>query len=621
MKETFADLKKVYPEMPAACDQAFMRTIYSVQEKQRVGGVFHPARRIAILVALMLALTCAAGAAFYPQIISWFSNRYGQEWGSWMEDGNIALPDASVEVNGAVFTVDEVLVRGRGLYILGHIKAEPGHIVIEQECSITDPFGYSVHHGGIAPEGTPTIAERAAEDGSSLHFVSCDLVGIGINGGTILQTNNWGYSVKTQTDGSIMFSMEIEDGIVVEPGKEYTLVLQAKTYGLHQDGSLNYADLTEKTLSVTTVPEIILQTDSEDVTNSVTADVGVDSVITDAAPTTEPTIVVPDEYTRTGTLPVYCAVDRNLIPVVAPEWINASGIKERTEFTGKNGYKSVNVVFNNEAVLSWDAMSLNYNAYIGTEEIIGELEFGEKVSTVSPKPTLANAASGLARWMLVGWPGTDVIYVLENESLTNISLEEAKRHTDELLASLGLEGYVCYDAIDMSLGRIQEMGARWNMLIAEGRFPDNPQYDYSQATTDDEGYYLRYYRNGNDSALGGMFHADVYVTATGFAYINICDMYANGTVYSTPASLIDYSTVVDALPAELATARHPLTLENIVSVRLTWCPVRSDSSGDGMLLTPVWVINFNASGDEQGATGRYAIFDAIDGHLIDGNWM
>ena len=173
----------------------------------------------------------------------------------------------------------------------------------------------------------------------------------------------------------------------------------------------------------------------------------------------------------------------------------------------------------------------------------------------------------------------------------------------------------------MSLGRIQEMGTRWNMLIAEGRFPDNPQYDYSQATTDDEGYYLRYYRNGNDSALGGMFHADVYVTATGFAYINICDMYANGTVYSTPASLIDYSTVVDALPAELATARHPLTLENIVSVRLTWCPVRSDSSGDGMLLTPVWVINFNASGDEQGATGRYAIFDAIDGHLIDGNWM
>lgn len=41
----------------------------------------------------------------------------------------------------------------------------------------------------------------------------------------------------------------------------------------------------------------------------------------------------------------------------------------------------------------------------------------------------------------------------------------------------------------------------------------------------------------------------------------------------------------------------------------------------GMLLTPVWVINFNAGGDEQGATGRYAIFDAIDGHLIDGNWM
>lgn len=80
-------------------------------------------------------------------------------------------------------------------------------------------------------------------------------------------------------------------------------------------------------------------------------------------------------------------------------------------------------------------------------------------------------------------------------------------------------------------------------------------------------------------------------------------------------------TVVDSLTVELSAARYPLTRENVVSVRLTWCPVRSDASRDGMLLAPVWVINFNASGDEQGGTGLYAIFDAIDGHLIDGNWM
>ena len=620
MKETFADLKKVYPEMPAACDQALMNTVYSLPEKQRVVA-FRPVRRIAILVAVMMALTGVACAAFYPQIISWFSNRYGREWGSWMEEGSVALPDSSVEVNGAVFTIDEVLARGRGLYVLGHINAEPGHILIEQEGNVTDPFGYDIHHGETAPEGMPTITQKAAEDGSSLHYVGCDLVGVGVNGGAILQPGVWGYGVKVQKDGSIVFSMEVEDGIVVEPGKEYTLVLQAKSYGLLQDGSINYDDLTEKTWNFTVVPELIQQTASEGVRHTETEDDAVDATPSATAAGAEPTIIVPEEYTRTGTLPVYSAVDRDFLPVVMPEWFNTSGVNEQTEWTGKNNYRSVSVIFNDEAQLGWDATALNYNTYRGTVETISELEYGEKVASVKPKPTMANAASSLARWMLVGWPGSDEVYSLEQETLTDISLEEAKQRTEDLLKLLGMDGYVCYEAIDMNLGRIQDMGSKWNMLIAEGRFPGNPQYDYSQATVEDEGYYLRYYRNGNDSELGGMFHADVYVTAAGFAYINICDLYANGDVYATPAALLDWHTVADSLPAELPNARYPLTLEKVVSVRLTWCPVRSDASKDGMVLTPAWVINFNASGDEQGGNGLYAIFDAIDGHLIDGNWM
>lgn len=141
MKETFDNLQSVFPEMPKACQEAMLNTAYSVQEKQRKHSL-HPAWRFTILIAAMLAVTITAGAAFFPRIISWFTQYDGQEYGAWMEKGAVALPEAFIEQDSAAFTVDEVLTNGCGLYVLGIIKASDGYVIVDSECSAQEPCLY-----------------------------------------------------------------------------------------------------------------------------------------------------------------------------------------------------------------------------------------------------------------------------------------------------------------------------------------------------------------------------------------------------------------------------------------------------------------------------------------------
>jgi len=331
----------------------------------------------------------------------------------------------------------------------------------------------------------------------------------------------------------------------------------------------------------------------------------------------EPLVTVPDEYTATGTLPVYAAHERDFSGLVQPEWFNPSGIARQE--TGKKGRQTV--FFNDEAQLDWDADSLYYNAYHGVDEFEYELaKNGEKYTEQLPKPTLANAAGSLASWMLFGWPETNEVYALEKQSLTHISLEEAKTMAEKLLNDLGLSGYRCEAAIDMDLKRIQTMGDKWNDLIDRGVMLNNHRQDYTQATTEDEGYLLKYNRFGRDSDLAGMFHADLYVTAKGFVSVNLYDMYAVGEKLHTPQKLMSWQEAAKTLPTELKESRSALILDEIKSVSLNWCPVRHKEAKSGMAFTPAWIFNFNCDNDEQNSDHYYAVFDAQDGRLIDSNW-
>ena len=103
MKETFDQLKQIFPPMPEACDRALTAAVQSVTERRekpapRLG-------RLALLAACMLAVTGVAAAALYPQIVTLFSGRFGQAYGAWMAQGSVAAPQAGVTCGGAVFTV------------------------------------------------------------------------------------------------------------------------------------------------------------------------------------------------------------------------------------------------------------------------------------------------------------------------------------------------------------------------------------------------------------------------------------------------------------------------------------------------------------------------------------
>jgi len=334
-------------------------------------------------------------------------------------------------------------------------------------------------------------------------------------------------------------------------------------------------------------------------------------LLTAACAFAEPVIIMPEMENP----PVYTAIPRDFTRTVTPEMFNASGIVK----TVKGRHNTYTVTFADEARLDCHREALYYNEYSGEVEQTYETETGEKVTETLPKPTTASAASSLAGWMTFGWPETGEIYPLENESLTHITLDEAKKHAEALLAALGMEGYVCETALDMTLERILTMSEKWGELLDSGKLVSSYRFDCSGATTEDEGYLLRYRRFGTESDLSGQFYADFYVTAKGFATISITDQYAMGEVISIPETLVGWQEAADSLIKELADSRMQPEFREVLSARLAWCPVRDRQSETGMAFTPAWVLLFSAEHDGR-IDEMHGIFNAVNGKFITGVW-
>ena len=60
-------------------------------------------------------------------------------------------------------------------------------------------------------------------------------------------------------DGSFVYTMEVEDGMVVEPGSTYTLTLCATVWAAGEDGALDPGTQAEQTFSVTVAPQPVSQ--------------------------------------------------------------------------------------------------------------------------------------------------------------------------------------------------------------------------------------------------------------------------------------------------------------------------------------------------------------------------
>lgn len=608
------DLQKVFPEVPASCSRVLMDTAGSLKEESEMkrGYSPRPTTRFALVLALVIiSMMGVALAAFYPQITGFFGFHYGKDTQAWLEQGDIALPADSVQVEGVTFTLEEVAYRNHGLYGLVTITPSDGVVLLSEDSNVGDAYGYAVHYGDKAPEGTITIQEKAAQDGSAIKHVGFYLDKIGVNGGALLEPNGWGCGVYPQRDGSIQILFEVEDGIAISEGDTYTMQMTALVRNVSPDGVVDYENPINQTWAVKIKPEPFAEVvgtpaDAAKAPATIAPSVG--------NTTAEMQIIVPDKYTANGTLPVYKATERDFSQSMDYSWFNQSGVAEETLDPRHVGGM---VDFNDGGHLDWGSYYLYYNTYDGTYEAVSELADGGTFTETLPKNALTSDISSIASWMVMGFPGTGEVYALEHTQLSTISLDEAKAQAEALMAKLGVTGYTCTAALDMGVERIHKMGAMYNAAIDSGVMYTNAfRYDYSTAISADEGYYLCYHKFGTDGDMAGQFEAVFYVTADGIKSINLRDAYEQGDVIHTPAKLVDASIVAAALPGEMADSRYPEELKQITCATLTWMPVRADK-GDGMVMTPVWVLSYLTAEGEQQGYESWAVFDAIDGSLID----
>lgn len=608
------DLQKVFPEIPASCSRVLMDTAGSLKEESEMKRGYSPRPTTRLALVLALVIICMMGvalAAFYPQITEAFGRHYGEDTQAWLEQGDIALPADSVQVEGVTYTLEEVAYRNHGLYGLVTITPGNGVVLLSEDCNVGDAYGYAVHYGDKAPDGTISIQEKAAQDGSIIKHVGFYLDKIGVNGGALLEPNGWGCGVYPQRDGSIQILFEVEDGIAITEGESYTIQMTAIVRNVSPEGVVDSANSVRQEWTVTIKPEPyaeVVGTPAAATEAPVVSAASVDNAAT------EMKVIVPDAYTANGTLPVYEAAERDFSQAMDYTWFNQSGVAKEVLDTRHIGGS---VDFNDEGHLDWGSYNIHYNTYDGTYEAVGEMEDGTSFTETLDKLAMPSEVNTIASWMMFGFPGTNEVYTLENTQLSTISLDEAKAQAEVLMAKLGMTGYTCTTALDMGVERIHQMGALYNAAIDSGMLSTNAfHYDYAAATTADEGYYLCYHKFGNDGDIAGQFEAVFYVTADGIKSINLRDAYEQGDVIHTPEKLVDASTVAAALPGEMADSRYPEELKQITRATLTWMPVRADK-GDGMVMSPVWVLSYLTDEGEQQGYECWAVFDAIDGSLID----
>ncbi len=613
------DLQKVFPEIPASCSRVLMDTAGSLKEEREMKRC-HTPRFALVLVLVAISMMSVALAEFYPQIAEAFGRRYGKDTQAWLEKGDIALPAESIQVEGITFTLDEVVYRNQGLYGMGTITPSEGVVLLDEDSKLSHAYGYAVHYGDEAPEGAISIQDKAAQDGSTIKQVRFNLEKIGVNGGAMLKPGVWGLGAYPQRDGSIQFLFEVSDGQAISEGETYTIQMTAIVRSVSPEGVVDYENPTRQEWSVEIKPKPF-----SEVVGTPAAPmeaVATEAVTTEAPVTTESPvnieegmqISVPAEYTANGTLPVYEAKARDFSKGLDYTWFNQSGVAKETLDARHIGGM---VDFNDGGHLDWSSYTFFYEVYDGTYEATSQRVDGTTVTKTRPKLAMTSDVNSIASWMVFGFPGTDKVYTLERTQLTNISLDEAKEKAETLMQQLGMTGYTCTTALDMSVERIREMGGLLNEQIDNGNFSTNSfRYDYNTATIADEGYHLRYHKFGTEGDIAGEFAAMFYVTADGIKSINLRDAYEQGDIVRIPAALVGVETVAAALPAEIADSRYPEELKQITRATLTWMPVRADK-GDSMVMTPVWALSYLTAESQQQGYECWAVFDAIDGTLLD----
>ncbi len=562
-------------------------------------------RKISLALVLCIVLgiaiigtACALLAS--SQVADFFRQYWGKDMGDWLEDGKIAQVGESVTVGDVVFTLDEVVYRDRGIYGVGTARAVGSNNVLVPMDMADDWATWSRKEEGKA------LISLAATTNGKIIMVNCIPDRIGVDEGTMLTVNAGVYNVRND-DGSITFSFETS-GYALEDGTTYQVTLDYETAELGTDGNQVEGSLKLQSGTVSFMPVMMAErTNQPEITASVTESIPQDGY----------EIIVPDEYRETGTIPYYQAVENDFSTIVRPEWFNQSGILKEESDTGYAYY-----VFKDHAVLDVAPEYVGYREY--TDEQFDynwrarEIDDPNLEPAWSDKQAFSYNIAEVASFVNCGDDfAKDTVF--EKNQLTYLSFEDANASAKKMMELLHLSGYELTWALDMDLERIKILGKEYNEYWYESGsgFTNSPRYDYDLATAEDEGYYLIYTQTSAAGLDETWRSASFFITSRGIVYAEVRCYYMMGEKAGVPDALITSAKAVERLYEEVARSRDGKKVVRIKAVELTHMPVRAENKQEGMVFAPVWkVIYVDESGEKKGFDS-WAVFNAVNGKLID----
>lgn len=232
------DLKEMYGSTPERF-RSRVRIALAQAEAQPVRKRVYGWRTVLIAALALTLVLGAAAAAFHSQVAEYFGGFYGGSLREELLAGKIAQQEQSLTLGDVTYTLEEVVYIDNGLYGVGRITpAKEGVVLLAEDYQVTDAAGYGIYYGpeSRAPEGAPSYADRAKENGGKILMVTTVPEAVGVDGGTVLPLASAGYSLYPQMDGSVVFAFEIPTGVAVEDGQEYVIRLWSSNWQVTPDG-------------------------------------------------------------------------------------------------------------------------------------------------------------------------------------------------------------------------------------------------------------------------------------------------------------------------------------------------------------------------------------------------
>ena len=181
--------------------------------------------------------------------------------------------------------------------------------------------------------------------------------------------------------------------------------------------------------------------------------------------------------------------------------------------------------------------------------------------------------------------------------------------------------------LDMSLDRIQTMGAIYEKAIVDGELTTNSDrvpYDYSAIPASEEGFYLVYRPAQIDASdAEGRYGLQFFVNSRGIVFAHLRNQFNMGEPVESQKKLIPHEEAIAKFNKEINQSRYGTDEQTVTILRviLTYEPVRAANAETGMVFVPTRAIVYQDQDASQQGYEQYALINAIDGTLIDASFQ